>query len=99
MYHRTCMFKITLDQGVAEKLESLGLLGLRVGTAGCMAILHGWPKLLSYSVKAGEFPDPFGLSPHVSLALVVFAEFFCSILIVLGVWTRLAAIPVVINMA
>ena len=92
------MFKITLEPRAAEKLESLGLLILRVATGGLMMILHGWPKLMTYSAKASEFPDPLGVSPHVSLALVIFAEFFCSGLIVLGVSTRLAAIPAVINM-
>ena len=40
-----------------------------------------------------------GLGPAVSLALVVFAEFFCSILLVIGFMTRAALIPLIITMA
>ena len=40
-----------------------------------------------------------GLGTTVSLALVVFAEFFCSIFLILGLFTRLAVIPIMIEMA
>ena len=33
-----------------------------------------------------------------SLALTVFAEFFCSILIIIGFGTRLATIPLIVTM-
>lgn len=39
-----------------------------------------------------------GLGSTASLALVVFAEFFCSILLILGLFTRLATIPLLITM-
>lgn len=44
------------------------------------------------------FADPFGLGPAPSLALAVFAEVFCSILIMLGIFTRLSVIPLIITM-
>lgn len=91
------MFKITLDSGAAEKLENLGLLILRVGTGG-MLMVHGWGKLSGYSSMAGHFPDPLGVSSHVSLALAIFGEFFCSALVALGIVTRLATIPILITM-
>ena len=34
----------------------------------------------------------------VSFTLVVFAEFFCALFIIIGLFTRLAAIPLIINM-
>lgn len=42
--------------------------------------------------------DPFGIGSTASLALLVFAEFFCSAFIILGLFTRLAAVPLVIAM-
>lgn len=39
-----------------------------------------------------------GLSPAVSLGLATFAEFFCSLLLILGLFTRLATIPLLITM-
>jgi putative oxidoreductase len=37
-----------------------------------------------------------GLGSTVSLTLVIFAEFFCSMFLILGLFTRLAAIPLII---
>jgi putative oxidoreductase len=37
-----------------------------------------------------------GIGSTMSLALVVFAEFFCSLFLILGLFTRLATIPLVI---
>ena len=81
----------------AEYLNILVLV-LRVAVAAFM-ITHGGPKL-STLLAGGEihFGDPLGLGPSLSLGLVVFAEFFCSLLIGIGLGTRLAAIPLMIAM-
>ncbi len=79
--------------------NSLGLLILRIGVAGTMAIRHGLPKLLEFSNSMNTFPDPLGFGSTVSLALVVFAEFLCSILVMVGVFTRFSVIPLVVAMA
>jgi putative oxidoreductase len=71
-----------------------GLLLLRLG-AGLM-ITHGWPKLIGFSDKADGFYDFMGLGGELSLALTVFAEFFCSLFLVLGLGTRLVLIPLII---
>ena len=68
-------------------------------TAGLM-LTHGIPKL--QRLLSGEeikFADPYGLGPEVSFVLVIFAEFLCSILVALGLATRLAVIPLMITMA
>jgi putative oxidoreductase len=46
-----------------------------------------------------KFADPFGLGPIASLLMVVFAEVFCSILIIMGLGTRLATIPLMVAMS
>ena len=86
------MIKITMSPGTAEKFHSLGLLVLRLGIAGQLALVHGWSKLTSYQEMVATFPDPLGVSPHLSLGLAVFGEFFCSALVALGLWTRIAVI-------
>jgi putative oxidoreductase len=78
---------------------SLGLLILRVGFAGCIVVRHGLPKLLDFGNKLYTFPDPIGLGSPISLALAVSAEFLCGILIVIGIFTRFAAVPLVIFMS
>lgn len=78
--------------------EDLGLLLLRVGAGGAMIYQHGWPKLAAFGERMDTFSDPLGLGPAVSLTLIVFAEFVCAALVVLGLWTRLATIPLIIGM-
>lgn len=82
----------------ADRNLSIGLLILRIGIAGYLAT-HGWGKL--QMVLAGQhemFGDPIGIGSKLSLLLVMFAEFVCALLVLVGAATRLAAIPVVITM-
>jgi putative oxidoreductase len=76
---------------------SIGLLLLRVSAGGFM-LTHGFPKLQRILAGEFQFGDPLGLGPEVSLVLAVFAEFVCSILLVLGLGTRLASIPLIVTM-
>ncbi|MFH2049504.1 MAG: DoxX family protein [bacterium] len=77
---------------------SLGLLMLRVGVGLMMAFGHGWGKLSTFSERAATFSDPLGVGSTMSLSLAVFAEFFCSLAIAVGLITRGAVIPVIITM-
>ncbi|QIA06586.1 DoxX family protein [Draconibacterium halophilum] len=74
------------------------LLLLRLAAGGFM-LTHGFPKLQRLLAGEMQFGDPLGLGAEVSLVLAVFAEFFCSILIMLGLGTRLAVIPLIVTMA
>lgn len=66
---------------------------------GAFIMMHGWPKLLNFAEKAKTFPDPLGVGRTVSLGMTVFAEFFCGALLVLGLVTRLATVPLIICMS
>ena len=76
----------------------LSLLFLRLSFSGMM-LTHGIPKLLNLIQGDMEFGDPIGLGPTVSLILAVIGEAICPILIILGLKTRIAAIPTIITMA
>jgi putative oxidoreductase len=76
---------------------STALLLLRVVVAAFM-LTHGLPKLMNMMAGTSKFGDPIGLGKDLSLGLTVFAEFVCSILILLGLATRLALIPLIIAM-
>lgn len=78
---------------------ALGLLIMRLGFGLTMFVRHGLPKVLDFSKKMGTFPDPFGIGSASSLSLTVFAEGLCAFLIIIGLFTRFAAIPLVITMA
>ncbi len=59
---------------------------------------HGVPKVQKIMGGDLSFGDPIGLGPEISLILTAFAEAFCGLLIVLGLGTRLASIPLIITM-
>ena len=54
---------------------------------------------LSGNVVSSSFADPFHIGTMPTLMLVLFAEVFCTVFIVLGLFTRIMSIPVVINFA
>jgi putative oxidoreductase len=77
----------------------VALLMFRVVVA-ILLLTHGFPKLQRlFSGEEIKFADPYGLGMTTSFVLVIFAEFVCSILVILGLATRLAAIPIMIAMA
>lgn len=73
------------------------LLVLRVGIALLM-LGHGIPKLHMLISGDIQFPGVMGLSPTLSLVLAVFAEIVCSILLLIGLLTRYAVIPLIVTM-
>ncbi|MGK6341251.1 DoxX family protein [Chryseobacterium sp. DT-3] len=66
------------------------LLAVRV-FVGFAMLSHGFPKL-QMLLEGGkiEFFDFIGLGPTVTLVLTVIAEFVCSILLILGLFTRIS---------
>ena len=87
-----------MNAGRRLVFADVGILVLRVSFAGFLLCAHGWDKLIHYSEKAASFPDPLHVGNAVSLALAVFAEAFCAAGVVVGAATRLALIPLIINM-
>lgn len=75
----------------------LAVLFLRI-VIGVLMLTHGIPKLISLVSGDIQFPGLFGLSPALSLGLAVFAEVICSVLILFGLGTRLATIPLMFTM-
>lgn len=82
----------------SDRSISLALFLLRIAVGGLM-IPHGYKKLINFATKSSTFSDPFHIGSPLSMSLVIFAEFFCAALIVLGLLTRLASIPLIITMA
>src|SRR5688500_2048084 len=81
------------DNGIA-----FATLLLRLALGG-LIIPHGYSKLINFASKSSSFADPFHIGHPTSMALVIFAEFFCGVFILLGLFTRLACIPLIITMA
>jgi putative oxidoreductase len=73
------------------------MLLLRLGF-GILMMMHGYQKLVNFGSLQHSFMNFLGMGSTISLALVVFAEFFCSLFIILGLFTRAATIPLIITM-
>lgn len=80
-----------------ENLTSAGLLLLRVGV-GCLMLVHGVAKIQGFSDLSAVFPDPIGLGSKLSLILAIGAEVGASLLLMVGLASRLAAIPLAFTM-
>lgn len=91
------MIKKILNAKDWGKTINLALFVLRVAIAFLM-LHHGTPKLMKLIGGDLKFSDPIGLGSETSFILTVFAEFFCSILLLIGLGTRLASIPLIITM-
>jgi len=81
----------------SDNAVSFSTLLLRVAIASMM-LPHGFSKLMSFASTSGHFADPFHIGATASLCLVIFAEVFCSAFIILGLFTRFACIPLIIDM-
>ncbi|QXH46868.1 DoxX family protein [Pseudomonas xanthosomatis] len=78
----------------SPRLTAFGLLFMRTAAAVLLLLIHGLPKLLNWSTELQHIEDPFGLGATLTLSLAVFAEVLCPILLILGVFARLACLPV-----
>lgn len=80
------------------RFADAGLFLLRFGPGCIMAKVHGWGKVMHYSEYSADFYNFLGLGSAFSYGLVIFAELVCALLLVLGFFTRLATIPLIIAM-
>jgi putative oxidoreductase len=77
---------------------NFAMLVLRVGL-GVLMLNHGYGKLVHFNGMKGSFINFLGMGSTLSLSLDIFAEFFCSAFLILGLFTRLAVIPILIAMS
>lgn len=90
----TCLF----SSGTSTRLLDWASLLLRIIGALALMYGHGWGKLDKVMSGADlEFVNPFGIGSGVTFHIVMFAEFFCAALVLIGLLTRIALIPLLIN--
>ncbi len=89
--------KKLLSTRYSDGAFNFAMLVLRLGTGVLMAH-NGYYKLTHFGTLRHNFMRFLGLSDSITLALVIFAEFFCAIFIALGLFTRLSTIPLIITM-
>ena len=86
-----------LSTTYSEGAFNIAALALRVIFGGLLLIDHGLGKITHFSNLEYSFFDFLHIGHRWSLVLCIFAEVFCSGLLVLGLFTRLAALALVLN--
>jgi putative oxidoreductase len=88
-----------LSTAYSDGAFNFAILVQRVATGLLLLIGHGLPKISGFHELAGSFYDPFRIGHRLSLIFVILAELFCSMFIILGLFTRIAALIIVINLS
>jgi putative oxidoreductase len=89
--------KRLLSTACSETSFNIAVLLIRVTFGLLLLVNHGIDKLKHFAEKQHSFPDPFHMGHMPALMLVLFAEVFCTVFVVLGLFTRIMAIPIVIT--
>lgn len=85
--------------GAPPKERQLSLVSLFLRLFISIAMLtHGLTKVENFAQLSAVFPDPLGIGSEASLALATFAEVGCSVLLIFGLFTRLASLTLIIDM-
>lgn len=96
------MKKLLLNNGTGFNLD-LGLLLIRV-ILGVLMAFYGYAKLTHFNEMAasdfwGKNISFLGMTGAVPLALTIFAELFCSLLLIVGLFSRFSLIILAFCMA
>jgi putative oxidoreductase len=92
------LMKKLLSITYTQAMFNVAMLLLRVGL-GAMMLPHGYDKLVKFGRMKNTFINFLGMGSTMSLSLVIFAEFFCALFLIFGLFSRLVVIPLIIAMS
>ena len=93
------MKSLLKNHTVWPKGHDIATLILRLGLGFALFYGHGkgkWGRL--FGDGPIQFADPLGFGPEFTLGFAVFAEVICAFLLMVGLFTRLSLVPVIITM-
>jgi len=76
----------------------LALLFIRIWFCTSLFVKHGIEKFTRFPQMVTHFPDPIHVGPTIGLSFALIADAICTVFIVLGLGTRLAACFVAFNL-
>jgi putative oxidoreductase len=92
------MFKKLLLLKSIPVSQDAGLLALRLIAVTPLLLKHGLEKLFGFSHMTAYGMDPIHIGPVPTLLYATFADGICTVLIILGLGTRWAAVISFINL-
>ncbi|MBV9949782.1 MAG: DoxX family protein [Myxococcales bacterium] len=93
-------FVVALYRRIVDRLRAVDWIALLVGrlAVGLLFLSTGWGKVHDLG-KVAQFFEKLGIpAPAFHATLVGYSELICGALLVLGLLTRLATIPLAISM-
>ena len=75
-----------------------GLLILRVWLGISLFVRHGIEKVFGFPQMLSHFPDPIHIGSFPSLVFATLSDGVCSLLVIIGLFTRLGSAIIVINL-
>lgn len=75
-----------------------GLLILRVWFGVVLFCKHGVEKIVGFKAMQASFPDPIGIGATPGLVFAFITDVICSIMLILGLYTRLVAFLQTMNL-
>lgn len=90
--------RMAKSAGAGSGASDFGLLVLRVVLGGTLFLRHGIEKVTHFSQMSSHFPNPIHIGSHASLIYALTSDAICSLLVVLGLGTRVAAFVIAVNL-
>ena len=90
--------KKLLSISYTQGMFNVAMFLLRVGF-GAMMLPHGYDKLVKFARLKNTFINFLGMGSTMSLSLAIFAEFFCALFLIFGLFSRLVVIPLIVAMS
>jgi putative oxidoreductase len=88
-----------LQMAAVPKSGDAGLLALRLMGVAPLLLKHGLEKVFTFSAMAARFPDPLHIGAAPSLLFAMLSDSICTVLMIVGLWTRWAALIAFVNVA
>ena len=91
-------YNFLFPQTFRGKGVSLLILGLRI-FFGVLFFTHALDKMANFQQLSLTFPNILGFGSYMSLMLIIFIEFCCSLFLIAGLLVRIIVIPMMAAMA
>jgi putative oxidoreductase len=87
-----------LSTAYSDAAFNVGTFLIRIVVGFLMCINHGIPKIAHFAEWQNSFYNPFHIGSRSSLVMSILAEVFASMFFILGLFTRIAALLLVIDL-
>ena len=91
-------YNFLFPQYCRDRVVSFLILVLRV-FFGILFFMHGLDKLTNFNQLSDTYPSVFGFGSYMTLMITIFAEFACSMFLIVGLLVRITVIPMIAAMA